>query len=364
MRVCGRRREGERRGMRPLPMVGALLAALLLAAPQTRGQESPAEEAETCLSCHADHELSLTLPDGEKQPLFVDGEALARSVHAGRVRCTDCHPGMQELPHPERTFATRAAFTAAFAESCKRCHFDKYTKLFDSVHYRRLAKGDAPTCVDCHGSHEVLAPGKPRTRVSETCAACHADVAETYASSVHGKALANGRAEDVPVCTDCHRSHDVAGPHDQSWLVRTPQLCGKCHADEKRMKPYGLSTAVLRTYLADFHGMTASLSHAADQGERRVTALCTDCHGVHDIAKVDDPGSGVMRANLARTCSRCHAGATESFPASWLSHYEPSWRTAPLVHGVKQFYRVLIPFMIGGLVLQVLLHLWRVVVNR
>ena len=71
-----------------------------------------------------------------------------------------------------------------------------------------------------------------------------------------------------------------------------------------------------------------------------------------------------MRANLARTCSRCHTGATESFPSAWLSHYEPSWRKAPLVYGVKQFYRVLIPFMIGGLVLQVLLHLWRVVVNR
>ena len=108
---------------------------------------------------------------------------------------------------------------------------------------------------------------------------------------MHGKALAGARPEDVPVCTDCHRSHDVAGPHDQSWLVRTPQLCGKCHADEKRMAPYGLSTDVLRTYLADFHGMTASLSHAANEGERRVTALCTDCHGVHDIAKTDDPGS-------------------------------------------------------------------------
>ena len=27
-------------------------------------------------------------------------------------------------------------------------------------------------------------------------------------------------------------------------------------------------------------------------------------------------------------------------------------------------YQVLIPFMIGGLALQILLHLWRVVVNR
>jgi hypothetical protein len=31
---------------------------------------------------------------------------------------------------------------------------------------------------------------------------------------------------------------------------------------------------------------------------------------------------------------------------------------------VQLFYKFLIPFMIGGLVLQIALHLWRVVVNR
>jgi predicted CXXCH cytochrome family protein len=342
----------------------AALAALALVPAAARGQETAAQEAETCLGCHSDPELSVTFTGGGSRSLAVDPQALAHSVHGAKLRCTDCHPGMQEVPHPERTFKDQAAFRGAFTETCKRCHFDKYTKLLDGVHYRLLPKGEAPSCVDCHGAHDVSAPGAPRTRVSETCANCHADVGETYAASVHGKALAAGHGEDVPVCTDCHRSHDVAGPHDQGWLVRTPQTCGTCHADEKRMKKYGLSTAVLRTYLADFHGMTASLSHAADSGERRVTALCTDCHGVHDIAKATDPGSGVLRANLARTCSKCHPGATANFPAAWLSHYEPSWKKAPLVHGVKVFYSVLIPFMIGGLVLQVLLHFWRVVVNR
>jgi hypothetical protein len=343
----------------------ALVAAMvLLGAGPSPAQESAAEEAQTCLGCHADHDLKVAFSGGGSRPLFVDGEAVARSVHGQRLRCTDCHPGMQEVPHPERTFKDAAAFRAAFTDTCKRCHFDKYTKLLDGVHYRMLPRSEAPTCVDCHGAHDVSAPGSPRTRVSETCAACHADVGETYAASVHGKALAAGAGADVPVCTDCHRSHDVAGPHDQGWLVHTPQTCGSCHADEKRMKKYGLSTAVLRTYLSDFHGMTASLSHTADAGDRRVTALCSDCHGVHDIAKVNDPASAVMRANLARTCARCHQGATERFPAAWLSHYEPSWKKAPLVYGVKLFYSVLIPFMIGGLVLQIVLHLWRVVVNR
>ena len=90
-----------------------------------------------------------------------------------------------------------------------------------------------------------------------------------------------------------------------------------------------------------------------------MTALCIDCHGVHNITRVDDPTSPVLKANLVKTCQKCHPGAPETFPAAWLSHYEPSWQKAPLVYSVKVFYTVFIPFIIGGLVLQILLHLWR-----
>jgi hypothetical protein len=84
-----------------------------------------------------------------------------------------------------------------------------------------------------------------------------------------------------------------------------------------------------------------------------------DCHGVHDIKRVKDPDSRVIRANLVKTCQQCHPGASQTFPAAWLSHYEPSPTKAPLVYAVKVFYRLFIPFVIGGLVLQVGLSLWR-----
>jgi hypothetical protein len=31
---------------------------------------------------------------------------------------------------------------------------------------------------------------------------------------------------------------------------------------------------------------------------------------------------------------------------------------------VRLFYKIIIPFIVGGLLLQILLHLWRTVVNR
>jgi predicted CXXCH cytochrome family protein len=236
----------------------------------------------------------------------------------------------------------------------------------DGVHARPVARGDrtAPLCVDCHGSHDVARADQPRQRISQTCATCHAGVGATYARSVHGKALADENNPDVPTCTDCHRAHDVKGPTAQEWLDRTPQMCARCHADTQLMSKYGISTSVQSTYLADFHGTTQRLRGGGDGQAAPIVARCTDCHGVHDILEVKDPGSPVLKANLVTTCRQCHSDATENFPDAWLSHYEPTWERAPMVYGVTLAYKFLIPFMIGGLLLQILLHLWRVVVNR
>lgn len=339
-----------------------LMTALLLA------QQPPAAppDADTCLACHSDRQLSVTTGDGAALSLHVDAAVFAKSVHA-RLACADCHTGKAEVPHENRNFNSRRDLTLAYDEQCRRCHFANYTMTLDSVHQASVARGDrtAPVCVDCHGSHDIQKPSAPRTRISLTCARCHEGVATAYASSVHGRNLQGAASADVPVCTDCHRSHDIGGPHQQRWELQTQDLCGRCHANEPLMNKYGLSTAVLRTYLADFHGKTASLrQHQGTTPTGPVVARCTDCHGVHDIQKADDPNSPVMKANLQKTCAKCHDDVNANFSGAWLSHYEPSLRRAPMVYGVKVVYAVLIPFMIGGLGLQILLHLWRLMVNR
>jgi predicted CXXCH cytochrome family protein len=345
-------------------MYAFLLTTVLLAAPQAPAATPP--DAEMCLSCHSDPQMSITAADGTLISMHVNTADFAQSVHA-KLACADCHTGKTEVPHEPRTIRTRRDLTLAYDEQCRRCHFTNYTKTLDSVHQAAVARGDrtAPVCVDCHGSHDIRTPAQPRARISETCAKCHQGVATAYAKSVHGRGLTNGGAADVPVCTDCHRSHDIGGPHQQQWELSTPDLCGRCHADETLMKKYGLSTAVLSTYLADFHGKTASLrQHQGTTPNGRVVARCTDCHGVHDIEKADAPSSPVMKANLQKTCRKCHDDTNANFPDAWLSHYEPSWSKAPVVYGVKVAYALLIPFMIGGLGLQILLHLWRLMVNR
>lgn len=325
-------------------------------------------ENQLCLDCHGDPEFapSIKLEKGGTMSLLTDAAVLAGSVHA-QVACKDCHSDLEDATedgHKIHRFPDRRAFTVAYSEQCKQCHFQNYTKTHDSVHGALITKGvlGAAVCVDCHGAHDTGLASQPRSKISQTCSQCHRAISEVYSRSVHGQSLLAEENPDVPTCTDCHRSHDIADPRQGSWIARTPTLCGNCHTNAPLMAKYELSTNVLSSYLADFHGMTAALQ--ANDALRPQVALCTDCHGVHDIARVNDPNSSVMKANLAKTCAKCHPGAGEDFPGAWLSHYEPTWEKAPIVTAVTVFYDFLIPFMIAGLLLQIALHLWRVVVNR
>jgi predicted CXXCH cytochrome family protein len=325
----------------------------------------PAEQ-EDCLGCHEDASMTFTLKGGETLNLGIDKAAFAKSVHGEQLACTKCHKDKtSDHADGEIPFKTRREITVAYYEQCKECHFPNYTKTLDGVHYTLMSKGNksAALCVDCHGAHDISRPGQPRNRISKMCSQCHKKEAEIYAASVHGKA--SETSSDVPVCTDCHRAHDTTDPREGALAMRTPEICGRCHGDAKLMEKYGLSTHVVSTYLSDFHGMSATLQHGKDKtsGER-LAAVCTDCHGVHDIRKAKDPASASMSANLQKTCAKCHPGATANFPKAWLSHYEPTLQKAPVVWAVQLFYKILIPFMVIGLCLQIALHLWRVVVNR
>ncbi len=323
-------------------------------------------EDKACLECHGDKESEADLESEEVLSLYVDADQLAASVHTD-VDCTECHVDLKGKgdSHKSKPFPTRREFAIRYSEQCKDCHFQNFTRSLDGVHHGLQEKGktEAAVCTDCHGAHDIGKPSAPRSRISRTCSKCHEKVFKAYAGSVHGSALQEKENPDVPSCTDCHRAHDIVDPRLNAWRLETPQMCGRCHTDEKMMGKYKLSTQVLSSYLQDFHGATVQLQKGT-AGGKAITALCTDCHGIHDIAKVDGPHSKVMQENLLQTCRTCHPGASPSFSAAWLSHYEPSLERAPLVYLVDLFYRFLIPFMIGGLILQIALHLWRVVVNR
>jgi predicted CXXCH cytochrome family protein len=280
--------------------------------------------------------------------------------------CTDCHAKYDENHPSGATFPSRRAYALGSYEVCKKCHFDTYTRTLESVHYELLKGGFevAPVCTDCHGAHAIQNPHEKRAMVSRSCASCHDDVYKKYARSVHGKALVAEGNPDVPACADCHTHHQIEQPGTAKFRLGSPEICIRCHADQRLMSKYGISVGVVKTYLADFHGVTAALAKASSVTPAQVVVTCVDCHGVHDMASPRLKGGEAMKATVARACAKCHQGAAVDFPAAWLSHYEPSLRHAPLVFLVNLFYKIFIPFVIIGLVLHVALDLYRVSAGR
>jgi Zn-finger protein len=269
-----------------------------------------------CLSCHGKPDLKMKLKSGQEVSLFVDESVYARSMHGSKqMSCTACHPSYQKHPH----------------------------EPFKGATTRELN----------------------RSIVQERCATCHAALFATYKESVHGKALVEENNLDVPTCTDCHGVHNMRDPDTMLFRLDSPDTCSKCHSDATLMAKYKLSPNVTKTYLADFHGTTVRLGKKSGNPDiDSYKAVCYDCHGIHDIKKVKDPASRVVKENLVETCRRCHPGANADFPAAWTAHYEPDRQKWPYVYWINMFYKLAIPGILGGMGLYIVLELFHTAKTR
>jgi predicted CXXCH cytochrome family protein len=356
--------------------IGALAAALLLLPLQdARAQgEGPGASNESCLECHSDPTLNMPLGNGELISLYIDGEIFSASVHGeAGYACVQCHTDLRDYPHATFTAEDRRDLGIQLYTACQRCHSGEYERTLDSAHDQARALGirEAAICTDCHGAHNIRRltdadtgelTHDSRPWIPQTCARCHNAIYEKYLTSVHGAALLEQSNLDVPSCIDCHGVHDIEDPRTTTFRLKSPQLCAGCHTDEVLMAEYGISTAVLETYVADFHGTTVTLFEKQSPDAETNKPVCFDCHGVHDIKETDDPEKGLqVRENLLARCQICHPGATTQFPDSWLSHYAPSADKHPLVYIVDTFYKIFIPAVLGGMGVLVALDLgWRV----
>jgi hypothetical protein len=128
-----------------------------------------------------------------------------------------------------------------------------------------------------------------------------------------------------------------------------------------------MSPDAVKTYLSDFHGVTLAFyrkQREAGGTSTKPIAVCTDCHGTHDIAGVREGSTAAIKANLVKRCRQCHADASASFPDAWLSHYVPGVRKAPAVYFINEAYSVFMPILLVAFLFQILLHIWRYATSR
>ena len=132
------------------------------------------------------------------------------------------------------------------------------------------------------------------------CATCHPAARVQWQSGVH--------AREGMVCGDCHGGDSSAleadpGHLEMRWFEEPAEIvavCGGCHAEVARMRPYNLAVDQQVLYEQSVHG------RARLAGDEQAP-VCVDCHRNHRVLRAIDPASPVFNANLPRTCGSCHA---------------------------------------------------------
>jgi formate dehydrogenase gamma subunit len=324
---------------------GAILLLLQVLTGAAAGAATAPKDAD-CLLCHEDRTLAKTNAAGKAISLYVDVAKLKGSAHKTNT-CASCHSDVTDK-HPDDNVPAKPA-------NCANCHARMFETYGASVHGLAAKAGDAsaPTCKDCHDSHEVVPPNNPASplhfsNLTKTCGVCHDKEAAEVTQSVHGKGSAAGDRE-AATCIDCHAEHQIEGLHTNATLKISADICSKCHSSERINSKFNMPKDRVKTFFESYHGL-------ASQYGSTLAANCASCHGYHLVLPSKDPRSTIHTNNLVATCGKCHPGATANFAAGTIHISEESQAKATDVGSqanvwVRRLYLVLIFGTIGFMLL-------------
>jgi len=284
-----------------------------------------------CVKCHTDITPHLQRPCETVQQVdcsnchaliaedyFASGHGEAYTQkNENAPYCTDCHGQHDTLSHLDERDET---YRSNVPRLCGNCHAKlektgiKETPAgnveFDysnSVHGQGLIKkGLLPSaiCTDCHNTHFILDHEDERSTVHSknlpaTCATCHKGIFTEFEESIHSPTVSRSN-QKLPNCEDCHSAHNISQIDQDQFMNEVTHQCGSCHED------------LSETYTETMHGKAYTLGYLK-------SARCSDCHGAHDIKKVDDPDSHVGFNRVVETCQKCHPDANRRF-TGYLTH--------------------------------------------
>lgn len=192
----------------------------------------------------------------------------------------------------------------------------KSEQLHGSVHANLL-------CVQCHENARLDKSRTHMIRISVVrCGHCHIkgntvgapqkDIADDYFKSVHGQSIQKDAGSSAPQCWDCHSGHNIkklSGERQSVNREKVDAICVTCHYDETKMRGYKLRPEFIVQYEKTPH------ARARRRGNMKA-AVCSDCHGYHNIRARRDPGNPLNKKNVPRTCGRCHAKIYKIFQTS------------------------------------------------
>jgi len=290
-------------------VAGLVLAGGLLAAPAAHADE----DSDACMRCHGNaEELRKALQDPKQpvEPLLVDAEVFARTVHMD-VSCTDCHQEYSEHPHTSEDAETL---------SCAECHEEAAEVFAKSIHGQAMAgKDNLPAaCTACHGVHDIFKPEERESRlhplnVYKACGTCHFEtdphtatakqlLDERLTDDAHARGILLGGLVHSATCVSCHGGHAIRAADDPESPVsreRVEAVCGACHV------------GVVEQYRKSVHYTQPNGSK--EDHEKQKGATCTDCHLPHTIGV----RGAAFRLQAVESCSKCHADRSATFKETY-----------------------------------------------
>jgi Ni,Fe-hydrogenase I cytochrome b subunit len=266
-------------------------------------------------------------------PLYTNTQAFNASVHAS-LPCTTCHAEITELPHPDR-------LKRVGIEACATCHSDVVAAYQRSIHgeARTIGFGEAASCADCHGNVHAITPHTEATspanwsHMAATCARCHAKIELAEKFQIPVVRPAEAYLQSV------HALAVVAG--------RRGAVCSDCHGSHDILSATDPQATIYRTNVPGTCGRCHTKELAAYDASVHGKALargvteapvCTDCHGEHRILGPANKASPVFAANVPiETCGHCHAderlNAKYGLPSHKVTAFEDSYHGLALRAG-------------------------------
>ena len=307
-----------------LSLASACLALLGIGTDAAAQAAAPAAEAAldnaNCLNCHDGKKGKLEVATAAGKPRALNAippDRFQKSVHS-QMQCVACHTDIKDNAQKGNVHA-RDTSQPLKKVDCAGCHeelweqtqkrgraadrprlgevaknIEAYKKSFHARPNAEDKTKPNATCDNCHNVHTFNVPAKNtpehtqwRLSIPAMCATCHADQQEAYQESVHAKVNSTKLLADAAVCSDCHTAHAVAATSGGPFKLTVTASCGNCHKEQ------------YDSYKDTFHGKITTLGYS-------YTAKCFDCHGSHEIARVESPKSPAHPDNRLKTCQSCH----------------------------------------------------------
>jgi predicted CXXCH cytochrome family protein len=157
--------------------------------------------------------------------------------------CDDCHD-THTFNVPPKGSSARTTWHLTIPKTCgEKCHTDELEEYSTSVHGKKVMDEHSPkaaVCTDCHTSHGITSTSKESFKLDivQACGGCHKENLKSYSETFHGQVNALGYGYTAK-CYNCHGSHGILSPSDPESKVHINnrlKTCQQCHNGDQGWK--------------------------------------------------------------------------------------------------------------------------------